>query len=123
MPPRHPQKPPPYALDRETLEREVEIDVLRASGPGGQHVNKTESAVRLTHPPSGVMVVVQDTRSQHRNREVAFERLAERLRRLNHVPRKRVPTKPTAAARKRRLETKKQVGAKKLTRGRVRHDD
>ena len=123
MPPRDPQKPPPYALDRATLEREVEIDVLRASGPGGQHVNKTESAVRLTHPPSGVMVVVQDTRSQHRNREVAFERLAERLRRLNHVPRKRVPTKPTAAARKRRLETKKQVGAKKLTRGRVRHDD
>ena len=123
MPPRHPQKPPPYALDRETLEREVEIDVLRASGPGGQHVNKTESAVRLTHPPSGVMVVVQDTRSQHRNREVAFERLAERLRRLNHVPRKREPTKPTAAARKRRLETKKQIGAKKLTRGRVRHDD
>ena|SRR5687768_8330151 len=123
MPPREPQKPPPYALDRETLEREVEIDVLRASGPGGQHVNKTESAVRLAHPPSGVVVVVQDTRSQHRNREVAFERLAERLRRLNHVPRKRVPTKPTAAARKRRLEAKKQVGAKKLTRGRVRHDD
>ena len=111
MPARDPQRPPPYALDRDTLEREVEIDVLRASGPGGQHVNKTESAVRLTHPPSGVVVVVQDTRSQHRNREVAFERLAERLRKLNHVPRKR------------RLETKKQVGAKKVARGRVRHDD
>ncbi|HEX3060263.1 MAG TPA: peptide chain release factor-like protein, partial [Usitatibacter sp.] len=49
---RAPQRPPPYALDRETLEREVEIDVFRSSGPGGQHVNKTNSALRLTHWPS-----------------------------------------------------------------------
>jgi protein subunit release factor A len=115
--------PPPYALDRETLEQEVVVDVFRASGAGGQHVNKTESALRLTHPPSGVVVVARDTRSQHRNREVAFERLAERLRRLNHVPAKRIATKPTAASRKRRLETKKQVGRKKATRGRVRGDE
>ena len=123
MPVRSPQSPPPYATDRETLEREVVVEVARASGAGGQHVNKTESAVRLRHPPSGVVVISQDTRSQHRNRETAFARLIERLERLNYVPRKRVATRPTAASRKRRLETKKQVGAKKAARGRVRADE
>jgi protein subunit release factor A len=120
---RQPQSPPPYALDRETLEREVVVEAFRAGGAGGQHVNKTESALRLTHPPSGVVVIAQDTRSQHRNRETAFERLIERLRRLNHVPRKRVPTKPTAASRRRRIELKKQVGQKKVARRRVRADE
>ena len=120
---RHPLSPPPYAIDRETLEREVLVDVFRASGPGGQHVNKTESALRLTHPPSGVVVTSQDSPSQHRNRETAFERLVERLRRLNHVPKKRIATRPTRASRERRIGTKKQVGAKKQTRGKVRHDE
>src|SRR6187397_2304994 len=119
MPQRTPQRPPPYATDRETLEREVEIDVFRASGPGGQHVNKTQSALRLTHWPSGAVVIAQDSPSQHRNREIAFERLVERLRRLNYVKPKRVPTKPTKASRRRRIEEKKQVGAKKRVRGRV----
>jgi protein subunit release factor A len=123
MPARHPLLPPPYATDRETLEKEVVVDVFRASGAGGQHVNKTESALRLTHLPSGVVVISRDTRSQHRNRETAFERLVERLTRLNHVPRKRVATRPTAAARKRRLEAKKQRGARKAARGRVRGDE
>ena len=120
---RTPLFPPPYATDRETLEREVLVDVFRASGPGGQHVNKTESALRLTHPPSGVVVTAQDSPSQHRNRETAFARLVERLRRLNHVPKKRVPTKPSRAARERRLGEKKQRGAKKQARGRVRGDE
>jgi ribosome-associated protein len=123
MAPREPLSPPPYSLDRELLEREVEVDVFRASGPGGQHVNKTNSALRLTHLPSGVVVVAQDSPSQHRNRDIAFERLAERLKKLNHVPRKRVPTRPSRAAKKRRIEAKKQVGAKKQARGRVRGDE
>jgi protein subunit release factor A len=120
---RRPLSPPPYSLDRDLLEREVLVDVFRASGPGGQHVNKTESALRLTHPPSGVVVTSQDSPSQHRNRETAFERLIERLRRLNHVPKKRVPTRPTRASRERRIGTKKQVGAKKQARGKVRGDE
>ena len=118
-----PQSPPPYTTDRPLLEREVEVDVFRASGPGGQHVNKTESALRLTHPPSGVVVVAQDSSSQHRNRDIAFERLIERLERLNYVPKKRVPTRPTRASKERRIEAKKREGARKQTRGRVRGDE
>lgn len=123
MPSRTPQRPPPYPLDRETLEREVEIQSFRASGAGGQHVNRTESALRLVHPPSGVVVIAQDSRSQHRNKEVAFERLAERLARLNHVPKKRVPTRPTAGSKKRRVQEKKLTAKTKRLRGRVRGDE
>jgi ribosome-associated protein len=123
MPSRQPLAPPPYSLDRDLLAREVEVHVFRASGAGGQHVNKTESALRLVHPPSGVVVIAQDSSSQHRNREIAWERLIARLERLNYVKPKRVPTRPSKAAKKRRLEGKKQVGAKKQMRGRVRGED
>jgi protein subunit release factor B len=120
---RTPLHPPPYSTDRALLEREVEVDVFRASGPGGQHVNKTESALRLTHPPSGVVVRAQDSPSQFRNREIAFERLIERLKRLNHVPKKRVATKPSRAAKQRRIEAKKIRTVVKRTRGKVRGDE
>jgi protein subunit release factor A len=112
--------PPPYSLDPQVLARQIEIDTFRASGPGGQHLHKTESAVRLTHRPSGVVLVVSDTRSQIRNREIAMERLIERLRKLNVVPKKRKKTRPTLGARKRRLEGKRQASATKKLRGRVR---
>jgi ribosome-associated protein len=117
------RRPPPYRLDRKSLEREVRIETMRASGPGGQHLHKTESAVRLTHPPSGVVVAVSDTRSQTRNREIAFERLVGRLRKLNQVPKKRKKTRPPAAARVRRLEGKRRTGEVKRARGRVRIED
>ena len=120
---RIPLCPPPYATDRDVLEREVVIDVFRASGPGGQHVNRTESALRITHPPSGVVVIAQDSPSQHRNREIAFERLIERLVRLNHVPKKRVATKPTRGSKERRIGEKKQRAVTKRTRGRVGSDE
>ncbi|WNJ89496.1 peptide chain release factor 1 [Bosea sp. 685] len=58
---------------------EIRIDTMRAGGAGGQHVNKTESAVRLTHLPSGIAVVVQDERSQHKNKARAYELLRAKL--------------------------------------------
>lgn len=122
MPPTPNSVGPPYALDRPTLARQVRIDTFRASGPGGQHLQRTESAVRLTHLPSGVVVIASDTRSQIRNRGIAFERLAERLARLNRRPKPRKPTRPGKAAKERRLEAKKHRGARKRLRA-DRHEE
>ena len=119
-----PLRLPPYAVDRETLELEVRLDTYRASGPGGQHVNKTNSAIRLTHLPSGVVVIAQDSSSQFRNKEIAFERLIERLKKLNHVPKKRVATRPTRASKERRIEEKKtRATVKSVRRKKVSHDE
>ena len=66
-------------IDIELNPADIRIDVYRASGAGGQHVNKTESAVRLTHAPSGIVVQCQNDRSQHRNKDSAMNQLKSKL--------------------------------------------
>ena len=90
----------------EDLLRECEVETFRSSGPGGQHVNKTESAVRLTHVPSGVVVTSRQERSQHRNKALCLQRLRKKVAQLNYRPAKRVLTHVPRSAKNRTLEEK-----------------
>jgi peptide chain release factor len=63
--------------------KDVRWETMRASGPGGQHVNRTESAVRVTHLPTGMQAVAMEERSQHRNRRLALARLMHKLNEIN----------------------------------------
>jgi ribosome-associated protein len=116
---------------------EVELRASRSSGPGGQHANVTASRIEAVFDVRAskaltdeqkrrvmarcgprVTAVAQDARGQARNRELALERLRERLANALHVPRSRRATKPTRASRERRLEQKRRASQRKATRRR-----
>lgn len=127
---------------------EITESFMRASGPGGQNVNKVSSAVELRFEAArspnlaqpvknrlrklagrrwtqdgAIVIQVQETRSQARNREIARERLKELVEKALFQPKRRVPTRPTLASKRRRLEAKSQRGEKKVLRGKVSPDD
>jgi ribosome-associated protein len=114
---------------------EIVVRTSRSSGPGGQHANVTESRVEAVFDVAAsgaltdaqkerviarlgprVTAVAQEARGQARNRELALERLRERLAAALEVPRSRRPTRPTRASRERRLDEKRRSGARKRAR-------
>jgi protein subunit release factor A len=104
-----------YDMDLGTLKRQIVVETYKSSGPGGQRKNKTETAIRLTHLPTGITVIATEYRSQAQNRQLAFERLRERLLKLNRPRRRRIPTPvPRSAIEKRKEEKKIRSKRKRL---------
>jgi protein subunit release factor B len=106
-------------LDDETLLAQCEVQAHRASGPGGQHRNKSETAIRLVHLPSGVTAEGKDERSRAQNLRTALLRLREKLARRAYRPPPRHATRPTRASKERRIESKRRHSAKKAARRRT----
>ena len=100
----------------DALLSECKVETFRSGGRGGQHANKTESAVRLTHLKSGIQVMCQDERSQYLNKIKCIKELRLRIQKNNYVPPKRIRTKPTRGSVERRLSTKKHKSEKKKNR-------
>ena len=102
---------------------ECKVETFRSSGKGGQHANKTESAVRLTHIKSGIQVICQDERSQYLNKIKCIKALRIRIEKNNYMPPKRIRTKPTKGSIERRLLNKKHKSEKKKNRNKPNLDN
>ncbi len=103
----------------EGLLGECDVDVFRATGPGGQGVNTSDSAVRLKHRPTGIVVVCRRERSQLRNKTTCLARLRQRIEEsMAPPPPVRRPTRPSHAAKQRRLTEKSQRAGTKASRRR-----
>jgi protein subunit release factor A len=95
------------------------IESYRSSGPGGQRKNKKETAIRITHLPTGITVIATEYRSQAQNKKLAVERMYAKLRKLNQRKKPRMPTRVPRAVKNRRLNEKKKHSQKKSLRGRA----
>jgi len=140
----------PLAIGTDVVipDRDLSLAFVRSSGPGGQNVNKLATAVQLRFDLAGtaaldesakrraralagrrltddgaILIVARNHRTQERNRAEALERLSELIARALIEPRHRVPTRPTRAARERRLSGKSRTGARKQLRSRVHWED
>lgn len=108
--------------DDEDLIKECEISTFRSSGPGGQHVNKTDSAVRLIHLPTGITVTSQKERSQLLNKKTCLHKLREIVKRRNYVKPKRIKTKMPKSVKAKNVLKKTKHSAKKQLRQRPQGD-
>lgn len=113
---------PPLPENLERLRAECEVEFTRGSGPGGQHRNVTESAVRLRHLPTGLVAQASERRSQRRNLTLALERLAEKLAARARRRKPRVPTRATRASKEERIQAKKVRAEKKKMRTKIERD-
>jgi protein subunit release factor A len=98
---------------------ECRVETMRASGKGGQHVNRTDSAVKLTHIPTGLTVKVQESPSQHRNKAIALELLKRKIETYRRVKKPRKKTKKPASVKEKDLQTKKKHSVLKKNRKKV----
>lgn len=99
--------------------RDCEVSVFRATGPGGQGVNTTDSAVRMKHLPTGITVTARESRSQFRNRQLCLQKLRMIFERKAQPPKIRKKTRIPRRAKERRLQDKRMTSEKKAARKKV----